>query len=144
MLAPFAVPCVCLVSVKVLSTALACYEERCIFNHNWHLLVDFDCIGCCPWGCNPVHVTDMNDLLSIIFSLLSVALIIRFCNEDNRLTFYSHRHNCEIWIGTPNSASHATRDHKDVKLQWRIVYEYIVVPASLLDTPNTLIYNSKV
>jgi hypothetical protein len=62
-----------LVSVQILSSALVCYEERCIFNHNWHLLVDFDCTGYCPCGCL-VHVTDMNDLLSIIslcFLLLS-------------------------------------------------------------------------
>jgi hypothetical protein len=31
-----------LVSVEIFDVALACYEERCIFNHNWHLLVDFD------------------------------------------------------------------------------------------------------
>ena len=84
-----------LVSVKILSIVPACHEERCIFNHNWHLLVDFDCIGCCPRGCNPVRVTDINDLLSTIF-FASVALKICFCKEDNRLMFYSQVSTCVL------------------------------------------------
>jgi hypothetical protein len=88
-------PQVRLVSARILSTALACYEERCIFNHNWHLLVDFDCIGCCPCGCHPVHVTDMNDLLSTIFFAFCRSHNC-FYNEDNRLTFYSQVKLCNL------------------------------------------------
>jgi hypothetical protein len=121
-------PLVLSVSVKFLSTTLACHEERCIFNHNWHLLVDFDCTRCCPRGYYPVHVTDMNDLLSIIF-LYFLLLSQRASAMRISLTFYF-----QLWIVLSESR-HLIPLPIPPEITWS------QSQASLLDTPNILIYN---